>query len=371
MAVGRRPDADREETTVAKALADDLKELFLVAHFTVGQKNHLTQPVGRGLRGERPHERGKHLGAAGCPDAVDVPLGRLQILAARRLSLGEEAVGTVIEAHDVEAVARLKPCQRELERSARLLDRRPGHRAGVVEHEDHFARRAPALELAGRHQHQQRVRAIAGLVGEERRRRFGARGGLPDQLEIAIGRHLDVLEADLEASPVERRGVDAMVGRLECRERHAGIELDAKAYRVDRATARWSDERRDSRSIGDGIGVGRPALPARDGQRHAGDVAWTDDHREAESEAPRVVPYGVLILDLDRDGRTGRDVGQRRGKDVRPLLLDEARALAFMLGLLVGGLGRGALLDDTVDDPVPDPHAQVIDGGVVGQGEDV
>ena len=162
-----------------------------------------------------------------------------------------------------------------------------------------------------------------------------------------------------------------MVGRLECRERHAGIELDAKAYRVDRATARWSDERRDSRSIGDGIGVGRPAWPARDGQRHAGDVAWTDDHREAESEAPRVVPYGVLILDLDRDGRTGRDVGQRRGKDVRPLLLDEARALAFMLGLLVGGLGRGALLDDTVDDPVSDPHAQVIDGGVVGQGEDV
>src|SRR5262249_18468685 len=118
MAVRRRPDADREETTVAKALTDDLKELLFVADFTVGQKDHLTQPVGRGLRGERPYERGKHLGAAGWPDAVDVPLGRLQILAARRLSLGEEAVRAVIEAHDVEAVGRLKPRQRELERGA-------------------------------------------------------------------------------------------------------------------------------------------------------------------------------------------------------------------------------------------------------------
>src|SRR5262249_12803260 len=74
---------------------------------------------------------------------------------------------------------------------------------------------------------------------------------------------------------------------------------------------------------------------------------------------------------LDRDGRARRDVGQRRGEDVRPLLLDEARALAFLLGLLVGGFRGSALPDDTVDDPVPDPHAQGIRGGVVGQGEDV
>src|SRR5207244_13313576 len=100
MAVGRRPDADREETTVAKALTDDLKELFFVADFTVGQKDHLTQPVGRGLRGDRPHERGKHLGAAGCPDAVDVPPGGLQMLADRRLSLGQESGGAVTYARD-------------------------------------------------------------------------------------------------------------------------------------------------------------------------------------------------------------------------------------------------------------------------------
>src|SRR5947208_784976 len=100
-------------------------------------------------------------------------------------------------------------------------------------------------------------------------------------------------------------------------------------------------------------------------------VASGADHREPQAEAPRVVPDGLLVLDLDADRGAGSDVGDRRGEDVRPLLLDEARAPAFVLRLLVLRLRRSPLLDDALDQPVAHLHAQMVDRRVLGQREDV
>src|SRR5262249_38953871 len=179
--------------------------------------------------------------------------------------------------------------------------------------------------------------------------------GPPGELEVAIRGHRALRQLDPVAPVSQRRRLDRVVRGGEARERRARIELDREADRIQWAARRMLDGRRDARCIRYLVRVGRPAdAGRRSGNRRARDVAWAHDHREPQTELPRVVSDGLLILDLDADRGAGSDVGDRRGEDVRPLLLDEARTPALLLGLLVLRLRGGALLDDAFDQPVAD-----------------
>jgi hypothetical protein len=84
-------------------------------------------------------------------------------------------------------------------------------------------------------------------------------------------------------------------------------------------------------------------------------------------EAAQVVRHDLLVLDLDGDRGIGCDVGDGRREDVGALLLHQAGALALLPRLLVRLLGGRPLADDALDDPVADPHPQMVDGRVLRQ----
>ncbi len=77
-------------------------------------------------------------------------------------------------------------------------------------------------------------------------------------------------------------------------------------------------------------------------------VARAYDQRDAQREGAGGLLHRRLIFELHQDGFAGRDIGDRVGEDVRPLLLDQR-------GLVTGGLGlfvdraRGLPLLDLAD----------------------
>ncbi len=71
------------------------------------------------------------------------------------------------------------------------------------------------------------------------------------------------------------------------------------------------------------------------------------------------------------DEVAGQDVGDVHLEDVGPLLLEERRGLALLLGLLVGALRLLAFGDLRLDHPLADGHAHAVDGGAGGGREDV
>src|SRR5215470_970983 len=163
-----------------------------------------------------------------------------------------------------------------------------------------------------------------------------------------------------------------MVGGVQTGKRSARVQLDREAHRIQRAARRMLHRRRDARRVRHLVRVRRPPGTRRwPRDRRTRNVAGADDHWKPQAELPRVVSDGLLVLDLDADRGAGRNVRHRRGEDVGPFLLDEARAPAVLLGLLVLRLRGGSLLDDALDQSVADLHAQVVDRRVLGQGKDV
>ncbi len=63
------------------------------------------------------------------------------------------------------------------------------------------------------------------------------------------------------------------------------------------------------------------------------------------------------------------DIGHRIGEDVGPLLFDEARLLAGILGLVIELARFLAALDLAFDDAAADLHMQRIDRGLLRQGK--
>jgi hypothetical protein len=84
-----------------------------------------------------------------------------------------------------------------------------------------------------------------------------------------------------------------------------------------------------------------------------------------------VVVQHLLVFERDDDVLVRADVGDTRREHVRPLLFDERRLASVRLGVVVRAARFGALLDLTFDHAVADVHRHVIDGGLVGQWENV
>ena len=96
-------------------------------------------------------------------------------------------------------------------------------------------------------------------------------------------------------------------------------------------------------------------------------ITGCDDQRHAQRELITGLMHRLLILNLHDHGFFRSDIGDRVGKDVRPLLFHQARLLAGRLRLLVRGARLRPLLDLADDDALADHHPQRVDGAAVGQ----
>ncbi len=309
---------------------------------------------------ERRHER---------PGACDIGL-------VRGNGIVEQLVHGVVEADDVEAVVRGQAVERKQKARLGLGDRGAAHGAGIVDHEHHLAGRLLVLRGGDeRRRHQgEHVVGIAHMLAEQADGRRGRRGRLPGQLEVAVGRHhvrIEPHDARIVRRRIDRHGV---MRALHVAQRKAGVEMhgdgDRIGRRLERRIKHWrgdaiairhrvADATPAAGSEVDGLRDRRRAVARRDHERHPqrGDIA-------------RAV-HRLLVFDLDHDRFAGSDIGDRVGKDVRPLLLHERRLAAGALGLLVDRLGLDALLDLADHDAVADHHLERIDRAAVRQRIDV
>src|SRR5205823_1542404 len=93
---------------------------------------------------------------------------------------------------------------------------------------------------------------------------------------------------------------------------------------------------------------------------------WHAQPIAALTEAQR-----FLILDLHDDRLTRPDIRDLVGKDVAPVLLDEARLLAFRFRRLVDLPRLAALLDLAFDEMRADLHLQRVDGRRLGERKEI
>ncbi len=198
--IRRRTDADHEHPRASAHVADHVEQLLLVADRAVGEEHDLAQQVrfARPRIGERRLHRRHHLGAALGLERGHEGLGAREIVGIGRHGVGEQHVHGVVEADHVEAVGRLQPIERVEQARLGLHHRGAAHRAGIVDHEDRFARTL-LLRLfeRGRRDEGEQVIVVADALAEQPDRRRRLRRRFPGQFEVAVGRHLAVELDDL------------------------------------------------------------------------------------------------------------------------------------------------------------------------------
>ena len=276
----------------------------------------------------------------------------------------------VIEGDDVEPILRAEAVERALQARLGLTDALALHGAADVEDEGDVARQIERC-AARWGDHQEVVVGLAHALAEEAGSGRGAGLGLPFEHEIAVREHVAV-ERDVEAAVRVFDEAELVAGAGEGADVEAGGEIDAQGNRVDRAVVGMEHGRRDAGGIRDGTGEPAPAVEAD--HLHAvgaGDVSWPDHHGEAEAEAVFLHLDGFLIGQADTDGLAGADVGDGVREDVGSLLLRQGGGLSGRLCGLVDLLGLFALLDRAVDQPVADLESETVDGGRIGEREDV
>ncbi len=123
---------------------------------------------------------------------------------------------------------------------------------------------------------------------------------------------------------------------------------------------------RDARGVRHAVRIRRPAAALLPGGG-AGHVARPHHHGEVELVAAVFVRQRLDIADGHFDLGAGRDVGHRLGKDVGPLLVEQAGELALRAGLLVNFAGLFATLDYALYHTIGDAQRHVVHGSVVGE----
>ena len=219
--------------------------------------------------------------------------------------------------------------EREVEARLGLHHRGAAHGAGVVDHEDDLAR----ARLLGVHHHRRRhegeqIVGVADAFAEQADRRRGAGGGLPGQLEVAVGRHRAVVELD---EPDVLAGVlelDRVVVALDLAEREAGLQAHRNRHRIDRRMrARVEHRRLDAGAVGHRIvdlAPAEPVGPEVDGLHdRCGIVARRHDQRHAQREHVARLAHRLLVFDLHQHALARSDIGDGAGEDVGPLLFEQ------------------------------------------------
>ncbi len=105
--------------------------------------------------------------------------------------------------------------------------------------------------------------------------------------------------------------------------------------------------------------------------RADGVVARTDDRREHERVPTVLVRERVEVADVDVDALAGLDVRDLLLEDVRPVLHEQARAVTLCARILVDLPRLLLLAQDAADLALADRHHELVDGGLLGQREEV
>ena len=291
------------------------------------------------------------------------------MLRVRRHGRRKQDIHGVIEPDHVESVVRLQAAEGVDEARLGLDDRDAAHRAGIVDHEDDFARHRLLLRRLDRRRGDEgeQIIGIADMLAEQsyRGRLLGHR--LPGQFEIAIGRHRTFGKANDARAGVRLLSLDRVMVALDLAERKAGLQAHCDCRRIDRRILGGIEHfRRDAVAVRHRIGSGcAPAaailleLDVLHDRRRV--IARRHNHRHAQRELVAGLMHRFLIFDLHQHGLAGSDIGHRVGKDVRPLLLGQRSFLAVRLGLFVDDAGLLPLLDLADHDAVADHHLERID----------
>jgi hypothetical protein len=112
------------------------EQLLFIADGAVGQEHHLAQVVRAGRLPERHGQRRAHVGPALGGEAGHIGAGAPQIGVTGGPRRGEQRLGLVVEADDVEAVFRIEPVERQEERPLGLGDRGAVHGPRGVHDQD-------------------------------------------------------------------------------------------------------------------------------------------------------------------------------------------------------------------------------------------
>src|SRR5882724_3396296 len=112
-----------------------------------------------------------------------------------------------------------------------------------------------------------------------------AAGNVVLQDEILVGDDGCILQANVRTVGPGAVAEDLVRERAEILDGYAGVELHVDGNVVPGTlvrSVRASDRRRDARSIGDAVGVRRPAATLLPDRHGAGNVARSDHHGEDE-----------------------------------------------------------------------------------------
>ena len=319
------------------------------------------------MPGERRHQRRQHFGAALGAQRTHPGTGAGDIAGLRRHRVGEQQVEVVVEADHVEPVARAQPRQCAVGGFDGLGHGRAGHRAGVVDHQDQFARQRRGGQ-GRRHQHQQRVVFAGHAVQEHGAARGLARFGLPFKDEVAVARLDQLAQLDPVHAVVPEHG-HGVGGAFDALQRQAGIDVGDQGHGRTRGHAAVH-------AAGDrGQGFGRFQRHRVHGEgrigRRRGQVARRQRQRQAQRKHAVAVGHRLPVAHFDFDLLARADVGHRGLEQVRPVLRHQAGALAGRGRGLVNGLGVFLLADLAFDQAFADAQGQRADGGVFRQRQQV
>ena len=273
------------------------------------------------------------------------------------------------EIHDLERVVAIEAIERGIDGGARLRERLTRHRPRRIDDEHHLDVLPAQSRRSRRWIDEQREIPLLRLrvrIGQEVRLDLLARDAKLEH-EVAVGNRAAARELDVcERLAVAARG-DGVRGR-ELLDGDAGIDVDADREIVRRALARpqIADGRAGCRFAKVLAGHGDDGIA-----RAHGVVAGPDDRREHERVPTVLVRERVEVADVDVDALARLDVRDLLLEDVRPLLHEQARTVALRARILVDLPRLLLLAQDAADLALADRHHELVDGGLLGQREDV
>ena len=280
--------------------------------------------------------------------------GLLQARLRVRPRRAEQRLEPRAEPHDVERVALLERAQAQLQRPPHRLDRVAVHRAGAVHQEHHLARPAGARKI--RHEaHRRHDRAVGLALQEPAGLRGRDRG--EQQHEVAV--HRRGLLRQLDAGLAVREADPDRVRRR--------LDPGDAARQLDLGREREPVRHRE---------LHRRAHPLAGGRADAAgvlvrDVARGDHRRQREADRVALPRQRLDPRQLDRQLLPGEEVPDARREHVRPLLVEQRRAVPGREGVVVGGERLLALEHAPVDPAAAGLDQQAAQRRAFGQREDV
>src|SRR5467141_3583472 len=365
--VGSAADGDSVKARAAQFESQRGEDLIFVAEVAVRKQDDVAQVAGSFWLPHKVEERRKHLGAATRFKVLNETTCGGEVFRGGGQWLGGKFIIGVVEGEDAEAIVGAETVEGLEQRFASLCDGSAAHRAGDVNHIEHFHGHALDGLHGGRKGRQEEIGlAGAGFGGKEKSGLGLCAFGLLDfQDKIFVWNGCARGEFYVPAAVRQTTDGNRVRDRVDRAELEARVEIDGEGDVVAGTAVRIAHRRSDSGGVRHGVGVDSPAgAGVTDGLR-AGNVARPHNHRENQADAPIFPAQGLHVAQADFDVVARHKVRYRSSEHVGALFFHDSGALAFGLGGLVDAFGLFALANHASDQPIANADFHVVDSTVV------